>query len=98
MAKAAQEALALTLAKEEASNGIRANIVVPGLTNTDLGRRIAKGMGLEDIHELNPRFPLGRVVEPEDVAATVRFLVSDAGELITGQRIVVDGGGLTRSK
>jgi NAD(P)-dependent dehydrogenase (short-subunit alcohol dehydrogenase family) len=38
------------------------------------------------------------VVEPEDVAATVRFLVSDAGELITGQRIVVDGGGLTRSK
>src|ERR1700730_3798653 len=98
MAKAGQEAVALTLAKEEAANGIRANIVVPGLTNTDLGRRIAKGMGLADIHELNPRFPLGRVVEPEDVAATVRFLVSDAGELITGQRIVVDGGGLTRSK
>ena len=98
MAKAAQEALALTLAKEEAANGIRVNIVVPGLTNTDLGRRIAKGMGLDDIHDLNPRFPLGRVVEPEDVANMVRFLVSDAGEQITGQRIVVDGGGLTRSK
>ena len=98
MAKAAQEVLALILAKEEAANGIRANIVVPGLANTDLGRRIAKGMGVDDIHELNPRFPLGRVCEPEDVAATVRFLVSDGGGLITGQRIVVDGGGITRSR
>jgi NAD(P)-dependent dehydrogenase (short-subunit alcohol dehydrogenase family) len=94
MAKAAQEVLALTLAKEEAANGVRANIVVPGLTNTDLGRRVAKGMGHDDIHELNPRFALGRVCEPEDVAAMVRFLVSDAASLVTGQRIVVDGGGL----
>ncbi|HVM67070.1 MAG TPA: SDR family oxidoreductase [Acidimicrobiales bacterium] len=94
MAKAAQEVLALTLAKEEAANGVRANIVVPGLTNTDLGARVAKGMGLDDIHELNPRVALGRVIEPEDVAATVRFLVSDAAALVTGQRIVVDGGGL----
>ena len=98
MAKAAQEALALTLAKEEAANGIRVNIVVPGLANTDLGRRVAKGMGVADIHELNPRFPLGRVCEPEDVAAMVRFLVSDAAALVTGQRIVVDGGGLQRAR
>ncbi len=94
MAKAAQEVLALTLAKEEAANGVRANIVVPGLTNTDLGGRVAKGMGHDDIHELNPRIALGRVVEPEDVAAMVRFLVSDGASLVTGQRIVVDGGGL----
>jgi NAD(P)-dependent dehydrogenase (short-subunit alcohol dehydrogenase family) len=94
MAKAAQEVLALTLAKEEAANGVRANIVVPGLTNTDLGARVAKGMGHDDIHELNPRVALGRVVEPEDVAATVRFLVSDGAAMVTGQRIVVDGGGL----
>ena len=98
MAKAAQEALALTLAKEEAANGIRVNIVVPGLANTDLGRRVAKGMGVADIHELDTRFPLGRVCEPEDVAAMVRFLVSDAAELVTGQRIVVDGGGLQRAR
>src|ERR1700730_5852954 len=94
MAKAAQEALAFTLAKEEATNGIRVNVVVPGLANTDLGRRIVKGgMGIDDIHDLNPRFPLGRVCEPEDVANAVRFLVSDAGDIITGQRLVVDGGG-----
>ena len=94
MAKAAQEVLALTLAKEEAANGVRANIVVPGLTNTDLGARVAKGMGHDDIHELNPHVALGRVVEPEDVAAMVRFLVSDGAAMVTGQRIVVDGGGL----
>ena len=57
MAKAAQEALALTLAKEEAANGVRVNIVVPGLTNTDLGARVAKGMGDDDIHELTPDSP-----------------------------------------
>src|SRR5579871_622564 len=94
MAKAAQEVLTLTLAKEEAANGVRANIVVPGLTNTDLGRRVAKGMGHDDIHDINPRVALGRVVEPEDVAAMVRFLVSEAASLVTGQRVVVDGGGL----
>src|SRR5579862_85511 len=94
MAKAAQEVLAYTLAKEEAEHGVRANIVVPGLTNTDLGARVAKGMGHDDIHELNARVALGRVCEPEDVAAVVRFLVSDAGSMVTGQRIMVDGGGL----
>jgi 3-oxoacyl-[acyl-carrier protein] reductase len=94
MAKAAQEVLAFTLAKEEAKNGVRVNVVVPGLSNTDLGRRLVKGgMGVDDIHDLNPRFPLGRVCEPEDVANAVSFLVSDRGENITGQRLVVDGGG-----
>jgi 3-oxoacyl-[acyl-carrier protein] reductase len=93
MAKAAQEALAFTLAKEEAGHGIRVNVVVPGLSNTDLGRRLAKGMGVEDIHDLNPRFPLGRVCEPEDVADAVRFLVSARAEIMTGQRLVVDSGG-----
>jgi 3-oxoacyl-[acyl-carrier protein] reductase len=93
MAKAAQEALAFTLAKEEAGHGIRVNVVVPGLSNTDLGRRLAKNMGVEDIHDLNPRFPLGRVCEPEDVADAVRFLVSARAEIMTGQRLVVDSGG-----
>ena len=78
MAKAAQEALAFTLAKEEARSGIRVNVVVPGLANTDMGRRLVKAaMKVDDIHELNARFPLGRVCEPEDVADAVRFLVGD---------------------
>ena len=94
MAKAAQESLALTLAKEEARNGIHVNIVVPGLSNTEMGRRLVKAaMKVDEIHDLNDRFPLGRVCEPEDTANAVRFLVSDAASNITGQRIVVDGGG-----
>ncbi len=96
MAKAAQEALAFTLAKEEAKSGIRVNVVVPGLSNTDMGRRLVKGaMKVDDIHDLDQRFALGRVVEPEDVANTVRFLVSDQASHITGQRIAVTGGGFS---
>lgn len=98
MAKAAQEALAFTLAKEEARQGIRVNVVVPGLANTDMGRRLVKAaMKVDEIHQLNDRFPLGRVCEPEDVASAVRFLVSDGGSNITGNRLVVDGGGFARS-
>jgi 3-oxoacyl-[acyl-carrier protein] reductase len=94
MAKAAQESLAFTLAKEEARSGIRVNVVVPGLSNTDMGRRLVKAaMKVDDIHELDGRFPLGRVCEPEDVADAVRFLVGPGGSNITGQRLVVDGGG-----
>jgi 3-oxoacyl-[acyl-carrier protein] reductase len=96
MAKAAQEALAFTLAKEEAKSGIRVNVVVPGLSNTDMGRRLVKAaMKVDDIHELAGRFPLGRVCEPEDVADAVSFLVGPGGSNITGQRLVVDGGGFT---
>ena len=96
MAKAAQEALAFTLAKEEARNGIRVNVVVPGLSNTDMGRRLVKAaMKVDEIHDLDQRFALGRVVEPEDTANVVRFLVSDAASHVTGQRIVVDGGGFS---
>ncbi len=94
MAKAAQEALAFTLAKEEARSGIRVNVVVPGLSNTDMGRRLVKtAMKVDDIHDLDERFPLGRVCEPEDIAGAVAFLVGEGGSNITGQRLVVDGGG-----
>ena len=61
-----------------------------------MGRRLVKAaMKVEEIHDLNERFPLGRVGEPEDVANAVRFLVGDAGANITRQRLVVDGGGFS---
>lgn len=96
MGKAAAEALALTLAKEERQYGIRTNIVAPGLTATDMGSRLAaaragkKGM---DIHELDSRQPFGHVCEPEEVAAAVVYLVSDANPYANGQKINIDGGG-----
>jgi 3-oxoacyl-[acyl-carrier protein] reductase len=94
MAKAALEALAFTLAKEEKGNGIRVNVVAPGLVDTEMGRRLVKGaMGVQDIRQLDKAMPFGRVCTPDDVANVVRFLVSDAGDYITGQRIYVEGGG-----
>jgi NAD(P)-dependent dehydrogenase (short-subunit alcohol dehydrogenase family) len=93
MAKAALEALALTLAKEEVANGVHVNIVAPGLVVTDMGSKLVKAkLGLDDIEALDAAQPLGRVGRPEDVARVVRFLVSDAAGYVTGQRIVVDGG------
>ena len=94
MAKAALEALALTLAKEELNKGVRVNIVAPGLVDTEMGRRLVKGaMGVEDIRTLDAAMPVGRVCQPEDVANVVRFLLSDAAGYVNGQRIYVDGGG-----
>jgi 3-oxoacyl-[acyl-carrier protein] reductase len=93
MAKAALEALAATLAKEERRNGIHVNTVAPGLVDTEMGRRLVKGaMGVSDIHSLDAGSAFGHVCSPEEVADAVRFLVSDRGSYVTGQRIGVDGG------
>jgi NAD(P)-dependent dehydrogenase (short-subunit alcohol dehydrogenase family) len=94
MGKAAMEALALTLYKEERKHGIHVNIVAPGLVDTDMGFRLARAtQGVSDIHELDAKSPFGRVCQPEDIANVVRFVVSDRAGYVTGQRIYVDGGG-----
>src|SRR5579859_2067717 len=94
MGKAAMEALALTLAKEEREHGIRTNIVAPSLTVTEMGKRLARAtMGAEDIHALDARMPFGRVSTPEDVAAAVTWLVSSANPYANGQKININGGG-----
>jgi 3-oxoacyl-[acyl-carrier protein] reductase len=94
MGKAAAEALAQVLAKEEMKHGIRVNIVAPSLTVSDMGERLAKAVaGVADIHELDARSPFGRVSTPDDVAAAVLWLVSDANPYASGQKINIDGGG-----
>lgn len=94
MGKAAMEALAFTLAKEEVGNFIHVNVVAPGLVVSDMGRRLAKAAtGVADIHDLDARFPFGRVCEPEDVARVVGFVCSEASAYVTGERIRVHGGG-----
>jgi len=93
MGKAALEALAFTLAKEESRHGIHVNVVAPGIVDTDMGRRLVKATtGAEDIHVLASTLPFGRVCQPEDVADVVRFMVSDGSRYVTGQRVYVDGG------
>jgi NAD(P)-dependent dehydrogenase (short-subunit alcohol dehydrogenase family) len=95
MGKAAAEALALTVAKEERQYGIRANVVQPSLTVTEMGHKLVRathGTGT-DIHELDAQAPFGHVSVPEDVAGVVAFLVSPANSYGNGQRFAVDGGG-----
>jgi len=94
MGKTAMEALAFTLAKEERRNGIRVNVVAPGLVETEMGRRLMKATaGIDDLRTLDARMPYGRVCQPEDVANAIRYLVSDRASYVNGQRIYVDGGG-----
>ncbi len=94
MGKAAMEALALTLYKEERQHNIHVNIVAPGLVESEMGRRLARAtMGAQDMRELDATSPFGRVCQPEDVANVVRFLVSDLAGYVTGERIRVHGGG-----
>jgi len=93
MAKAALEALALTLAKEERRHGIHVNVVAPSLVVTEMGRRIMQAMGVEDIESMDARAPFGRVCRPEDVAGVVRFLCSPGAGYLSGEVIAVDGGG-----
>jgi len=94
MAKAALEALAATLAKEERPHAVHVNVVAPGLVVTEMGRRLVRAaMGVDDIESLDGRSPFGRVCRPEDVAGVVRFLCSPEAGYLTGQVISVDGGG-----
>jgi 3-oxoacyl-[acyl-carrier protein] reductase len=94
MGKAALEALALTLAKEVKKRGIRVNIVAPGLVETEMGRRLMKATaGIDDLRKLDASMPFGRVCQPEDIANTVRWLVSDRASYVTGEKINVYGGG-----
>ena len=93
MAKAALEALALTLAKEERRNQIHVNVVAPGLVDTEMGRRLVKGaMGVADIRTMDERAAFGHVCTPEEVADAVRYIVSERASYVTGQRLGVDGG------
>ena len=94
MGKAALEALAMTLYKEERRHNIHVNIVAPGLVETEMGKRLARATrGVQDIHELDKTSAFGHVCTPEEIASVVRFVVSDAASYVTGQRIYVDGGG-----
>jgi 3-oxoacyl-[acyl-carrier protein] reductase len=93
MAKAALEALAATLAKEEQRRGIHVNVVAPGLVDTEMGRRLVKGaLGVEDIRTMDKNSPFGHVCTPEEVADAVRYVVSERASYVTNQRIGVDGG------
>ena len=97
MGKAAMEALAFTLAKEERPHGIHVNVVAPGLVETDMGVRLARAISgrrdMDDLRSLDATSPFGRVCQPIDVANVVLWLCSPGSGYVTGQRIECNGGG-----
>jgi NAD(P)-dependent dehydrogenase (short-subunit alcohol dehydrogenase family) len=88
--KGAVDSLTIGMAKELAPEGIRVNVVSPGMTKTDIHERSTQDAGR--LERLRPHIPLGRAGEPGEVAEAVLFLMSDAASYITGANIPVSGG------
>lgn len=86
--KAALDGFTRSLARELGSRGITVNSVAPGYLRTEM----THGLDAAQLRQIVRRTPGGRLWEPEDVAAAVRFLASDEAAFITGQTLVVDGG------
>ncbi len=86
--KAAVSHLTRTLAVEWAAWGIRVNAVAPGFVRTEQVSHLLAEWG----EQITARTPLGRLAEPEDIAAAVCFLLSPASRHITGAVLPVDGG------
>jgi NAD(P)-dependent dehydrogenase (short-subunit alcohol dehydrogenase family) len=84
------------LAIDHGPQGIRVNSVNPGDTNTGMLRDEARQLSADEaafLAESSDR-PLGRMGEPEEIAAAVVWLASDASSYVTGSALVVDGGGI----
>jgi 3-oxoacyl-[acyl-carrier protein] reductase len=93
MAKAAPEALARTLAKEEVGHRIHVNVVAPGMVaETEMGVRALSGSGLPDAAALDARSPWAGSADPKTWLTSSRISSRRPPPHVTGQRIEVDGG------
>ncbi|SEQ74569.1 3-oxoacyl-[acyl-carrier-protein] reductase [Amphritea atlantica] len=87
-AKSGMEGFSRALAREVASRNITVNCVAPGFIDTDM----TSGLPEEHKETLQKQIPMGRLGQPEEIAAVVGFLASDAGGYVTGDTIHVNGG------
>ena len=96
-AKFVATGLTMHLAVEWAERGIRVNAVAPGTIRTERVRRLPEEPGgAEYLAAIEKQHPLGRIGEPEEVAAAICFLASDDASFITGAVLPVDGGYLAQ--
>lgn len=89
-AKGAVVNLTRALALDLGRKGIRVNAVCPSLTRTGMTEEMLQDEAL--VAKFRERIPLGRVCEPEEVAAVIAFLASDDASFVTGANVAVDGG------
>ena len=80
--------IARSITQELGGKNLTANVVAPGFINTDMTAALPE----ETQNEYKSRIPAGRFAEPEEVAATVGFLISNEASYISGAIIPVDGG------
>lgn len=89
-AKAGVDGLVASAAATYAARGIRVNAIAPGLVRSGLTRRLVENEGV--LRASEAMHPLGRIGEPDDIAALAVLLISPATAWVTGQTIAVDGG------
>lgn len=85
-------ALARAAAIECAKSGIRINVVNPAVTQTSMAQAAFGGSAAKVEQMMSSAHPIGRIGQPEEVAAAVLWLSSDDASFVTGQTINVDGG------
>ncbi len=90
LSKAADMQLARSLAVEWGRSNIRVNTIAPGLVRTDMARALWEDP--DRLAQALESYPLGRIGEPQDIAGAAVFLASRAGNFMTGQTLVIDGG------
>jgi len=85
--------LTKAMALDHARDGVRINAVCPGGVDTPMLARQAEDQDLDSfLATVAGAYPNGRIAEPEEIAALVLFLASDAARHVTGTAIPIDGG------
>lgn len=90
--KGAVIAMTKALAREFAKRGIRVNCVSPSLTMTDLAKRQLDRLDPSTLDRVIAMTPIGRVGQPEEIAAAIVYLTSDQASFVAGHVLNVDGG------
>ncbi len=92
ISKAADLQVVRTLAAEWGDKNIRVNCILPGLVKTDFARALWDNPEAEE--KASTRLPLRRLGEADDIGPAAVFLASKAGDWMTGQSLIIDGGSL----